>query len=82
MYAHPLLYTSVYTRLALEGADLTLHATEKEKDELKEVERYIHDKTGNKRKLATVVSDLREEVICRQLVSQHVEAHNGKLDTL
>lgn len=67
---------------ALEGAELTLHATEKEKEELKEVERYIRDKTGGKRKVATVLSDLRDEVICRQLVSQHVEAHNGKLDIL
>jgi hypothetical protein len=70
------------TSTALEGADLTLHATEVEKDELKDVERVINEKTGGKRKVHLVTSDLREEVLCRQLVSSHVEAFNGKLDIL
>ena len=67
---------------ALEGADLTLHATEEEEDELKDVERVIKQKTGGKRKVALIISDLREEVICRQLIDQHLEAHGGKLDIL
>lgn len=46
------------------------------------VERTIHEKTGGKRKVATVTLDLRNEMQCRQLVSMHLEAHNDKLDTM
>lgn len=68
--------------LALEGADLTIHSTEKEAEELKDVERVIHKKTGGKRKVVIVTLDLRNEMQCRQLVSMHLEAHNDKLDTM
>ena len=67
---------------ALEGADLTLHSVEEEAEELKEVERIIHEKTGGKRKIATATLDLRNEMQCRQLVAMHLEAHGDRLDTM
>ena len=68
--------------LALEGADLTLHSVEEEAEELKEVERVIREKTGGKRKIATVTLDLQNEMQCRQLISMHLEAHGDRLDTM
>ena len=61
---------------------MTIHSTEKEAAELKDVERVIHEKTGGNSKVATVTLDLRNEMQCRQLVSMHLEAHNDKLDTM
>ena len=61
---------------------MTLHGTNKEKDDLKDLEKIIKDKTGGKSKICTIISDLRSEDACKQLVKQHIDFHGGKLDTL
>jgi len=66
---------------ALEGADLTLAYTEKEKEEAKAAEQEINKKTGGKRKIYLHVSDLRKEKECINLVEKHLDFH-GKLDAL
>lgn len=66
---------------ALEGADLTLHGTKEEESDMKDVLRVIGEKTGGKRKVTSVLSDLRSEDECKRLVQSHLDFH-GKLDTL
>lgn len=68
--------------LALEGADLTLHATKSEETDLKDVEQIIKEKTGGKCKVNVVFADLRGEDACKHLVQAHLDAFGGKLDTL
>lgn len=68
--------------VALEGADLTIHSVEVEKDELEHVMKTINEKTGGKRKVSTFVSDLRQESNSKDLVAHHVKEHGGKLDAL
>ena len=66
----------------MEGAHLTLHGLEEERDDLKDLERAINRKTGGKTKMHTVISDLRKEDACQQLVQKHLDFHGGKLDSL
>lgn len=66
---------------ALEGADLTLHGTKEEEADMKDVLRVIGQKTGGKRKVTSVLSDLRSEEECKKLVQSHLDFHR-KLDTL
>lgn len=67
---------------ALEGADLTLHATKDEEKDLQDVLKLIDQKTGSKRKVTSVASDLRSEDECKKLVQAHLDFHGGKFDTL
>jgi NAD(P)-dependent dehydrogenase (short-subunit alcohol dehydrogenase family) len=67
---------------ALEGADITIHGTHSEETDLKDTVELINQKTGGKRKVASVQLDLRSEDECKKLVQTHLDAHGGKLDTL
>lgn len=73
---------SVAILFALEGADVTIHSVEVEKDELEHVEKTINEKTGGKRKVSKFISDLRQESNSKDLVAHHVKEHGGKLDAL
>lgn len=66
---------------ALEGADLTLTYTPKEKKEAKAAEEEIKKKTNGKCKVQTLEYDLRKEQQCIELVKKHLSFH-GKLDAL
>ncbi|PSR75856.1 hypothetical protein PHLCEN_2v8770 [Hermanssonia centrifuga] len=76
------IITGADSGIALEGANLTIHATEKEKHDLKDVEKIIGQKTGGKCKVKSVILDLRKEAACKELIQKHVEGHGDKLDTL
>lgn len=76
------LIVDLFASLALEGADLTLHATKSEETDLKDVQQIIKEKTGGKRKVSLVFSDLRGEDECKRLVQSHLDTFGGKLDTL
>ncbi|KAF9819912.1 hypothetical protein IEO21_01773 [Rhodonia placenta] len=66
---------------ALEGADLTLTYTPKEKKEAKAAEEEIKKKTNGKCKVQTLEYDLRKEQQCIELVKKHLSFHR-KLDAL
>ncbi|KZT05845.1 NAD(P)-binding protein [Laetiporus sulphureus 93-53] len=66
---------------ALEGADLTLTYTSKEKDEAKVAEEEIKKETNGKRKVQMLEFDLRKEEQCILLIEKHISFH-GKLDAL
>jgi len=68
---------------ALEGANITLHCTphEHEQEEVQQLEKEIHQKTKNERKLSIVKLDLRKEDACQQLINAHMDSF-GRLDTL
>ncbi|KAI0931844.1 hypothetical protein AcW2_000632 [Taiwanofungus camphoratus] len=66
---------------ALEGADLTLTYTAKEKDDIESVRKEIAHKTKDACKLQLLELDLRKEEACKQLIEKHIGFH-GKLDSL
>ncbi|KAI0080325.1 NAD(P)-binding protein [Panus rudis PR-1116 ss-1] len=66
---------------ALEGANITIHSTRKEQDELNSIEQEILKRTSSKIKVHKVVYDLRQEENCIQLVKDHLDTF-GKLDAL
>ncbi|KAH9937211.1 uncharacterized protein B0H18DRAFT_867781 [Fomitopsis serialis] len=66
---------------ALEGADLTITYTAKEKGEAKAAEEEIKKKTNGKIKLQSFEFDLRKEEQCIVLIEKHLAFH-GKLDAL
>jgi len=66
---------------ALEGASLTITHTAKERDEAKQTEQEIRQKTNGKTKILVLELDLRAEEACKELVQKHLDFH-GKLDCL
>ncbi|TDL19427.1 NAD-binding protein [Rickenella mellea] len=73
---------AVATLFALEGADLTLTYTPHEEEDARDVEKAIHEKTKNTRKVILLSFDLRDEKNCQSLIREHLKAHGNKLDTL
>ncbi|KAF7972199.1 hypothetical protein HWV62_18682 [Athelia sp. TMB] len=72
---------SIALLFALEGADLTITYLPEEEQEAKDVEKIIHNKTSNSRKLLLVPSNLTSESACQELVSKHIKFH-GELHSL
>ncbi|KAI0734635.1 hypothetical protein C8Q72DRAFT_919472 [Fomitopsis betulina] len=66
---------------ALEGADLTITYTTKEKKEVKAAEDEIKRKTNGRVKIQSLELDLRKEEQCIVLVEKHL-AFQGQLDAL
>ncbi|CCM04189.1 uncharacterized protein FIBRA_06355 [Fibroporia radiculosa] len=66
---------------ALEGADLTLTYTAKEKQEAEAAEQEIKKKTNGKCKVQTLEFDLSKEEQCIVLIEKHLAFH-GKLDAI
>lgn len=66
---------------ALEGADLTITYTTKEKKEVKAAEDEIKRKTNGRVKIQSLELDLRKEEQCIVIVEKHLAFH-GQLDAL
>ncbi|KAI0788676.1 NAD(P)-binding protein [Abortiporus biennis] len=67
---------------ALEGANLTLHCTKQEHEDVKDIAKEIIEKTDNKSKMYISELDLRSEDACKKLVESHLHHFGGKLDAL
>lgn len=81
MYACHIISWRLKICPALEGADLTITYTAKEKEEAKAAEEEIKKKTNGKVKIQSLELDLRREEQCIVLVEKHLAFH-GRLDAL
>lgn len=71
---------SIALLFALEGANITIHGTNKEQHELNDIEQEILKRTS-KVKVHKLIYDLRQEENCILMVQEHMNVF-GKLDAL
>ena len=81
MYAYHAISWRLKRHPALEGADITVTFTAKEREEAKAAEEEIKKRTNGKVKIQTLELDLRKEEQCIILVEKHLAFH-GRLDAL